>query len=78
RYVDRRELLLTGMTRDGVFLVEDGKIVKPVKNLRWNESPIVFLNNIVAMSKPERVGHYAMLPGVMSEGFTFSSKTESL
>ncbi len=78
RYVDRRELLLTGMTRDGLFLVEDGKIVKPVKNLRWNESPIVFLNNIVAMSKPERVGHYAMLPGIMSEGFTFSSKTESL
>lgn len=78
RYVDRRELLLTGMTRDGLFLVEDGKIVTPVKNLRWNESPIVFLNNIVAMSQPERVGSYAMLPGIMSEEFTFSSKTESL
>jgi predicted Zn-dependent protease len=78
RYVDRRELLLTGMTRDGLFLIEDGKIVSPVKNLRWNESPIVFLNNIVAMSRPERVLQYAMLPGVMSEGFTFSSKTESV
>ncbi|HHS51033.1 MAG TPA: TldD/PmbA family protein [candidate division Zixibacteria bacterium] len=78
RYVDRRELLLTGMTRDGVFLVEDGKIVGPVKNLRWNESPIVFLSNIVAMSRPERVDSNAKIPGIMSEGFTFSSKSESL
>ncbi len=78
RYVDHKELLLTGMTRDGVFLVEDGKIVRPVKNMRWNESPIVFLNNIVAMSRPERIDGYTKLPGIMSEGFTFSSKTESL
>jgi len=78
RYVDKRELLLTGMTRDGVFMVEDGSISGPVKNLRWNESPIVFLKNVVGMSRPERVGKYAKIPGVMSKGFTFSSKTESL
>ncbi|MCK5832588.1 TldD/PmbA family protein [bacterium] len=78
RYVDRKELLLTGMTRDGVFLVEDGKIVGPVKNMRWNESPIVFLNNIVALSRAERINSNVKLPAIMSEGFTFSSKTESL
>ena len=78
RYVDRKELLLTGMTRDGVFLVEDGKIVGPVKNMRWNESPVVFLKNIVAMSRAERIDSRVKLPGIMSEGFTFSSKTESL
>ncbi|MBN2541905.1 TldD/PmbA family protein [bacterium] len=78
RYVDRKELLLTGMTRDGFFLVEDGKIVAPVKNLRFNESPVVFLSNIVAMSKPQRVGSWAKVPAIMSRNFTFSSKTESV
>jgi predicted Zn-dependent protease len=39
REVDPRTILYTGLTRDGVFLVEKGKIVRPVINLRWNESP---------------------------------------
>ena len=78
RYVDRKELLLTGMTRDGLFLLEGGKIVGPAKNLRFNESPVVFLRNVVAMSRPERVGNLAKVPTIMSEGFTFSSETESV
>ncbi len=78
RYVDRKEMLLTGMTRDGFFLIENGKIVAPLKNLRFNESPMVFLSNIVEMSRPERVDDWAKVPGIMSENFTFSSKTESL
>jgi len=78
RYVDRKELLLTGMTRDGFFRIRDGKVTEPVKNLRWNESPIVFLNNVLALSRPEIVGSWAKVPAIMSEGFTFSSKTESL
>jgi len=80
RFVDQKELLLTGMTRDGLFLVEDGRVVRPVKNLRWNESPIVFLRNAVALSRPERVGTrpWVMLPGVLSEGFTFTSTTDSV
>jgi predicted Zn-dependent protease len=78
RYVDRKELLLTGMTRDGLFLIEDGKIVRPVQNLRFNESPIVFLQNILSMSRPVRVGSWAKLPGIMSDNFTFSSTTESV
>jgi len=78
RYVDRKELLLTGMTRDGLFLIEDGKLVAPVKNLRFNESPVVFLRNIVAMSQPQRVGDSAKIPCIMSENFTFSSQTDSI
>jgi len=78
RYVDRRELLLTGMTRDGLFLIEDGKIVKPVMNLRFNESPIVFLKNVVDMSESMYVDGWAKVPGIMSNEFTFSSKSESL
>jgi predicted Zn-dependent protease len=78
RYVDRKELLLTGMTRDGLFLIENGRIIHPVTNLRFNESPVVFLQNVIAMSRPKRVEDWAKVPGVMSEGFTFSSKTESV
>ena len=78
RYVDEKEMLLTGMTRDGLFLVEDAKIRHPVKNMRFNESPMVFLKNIVGLSRDVRVGSDVKVPGVMSENFTFSSGTESV
>jgi len=78
RFVDEKQLLLTGMTRDGFFRIHDGKVVHPVKNLRFNESPLTFLQNAVAMSRAERVGNGWVVPAVMSEGFTFSSKTESV
>jgi predicted Zn-dependent protease len=78
RYVDRKELLLTGMTRDGLFLVEDGKIVGPVQNLRFNESLIVFLQNVAGLTRSEYVGGWGKLPGIMSHDFTFDSTTASL
>ncbi|MCP4546249.1 MAG: TldD/PmbA family protein [bacterium] len=80
RYVDRKELLLTGMTRDGLFRIEDGRVVEPVKNLRFNESPLVFLKNVCGLSRTERVDSWekAVVPAVMSREFTFDSKTESL
>ena len=43
RGVDNQTLLNTGMTRDGLFLIENGEIVGPVQNFRWNMSPIVGL-----------------------------------
>ena len=43
RAVDQQTLLNTGMTRDGLFLIENGEIVAPVQNFRWNESPAVEL-----------------------------------
>ena len=80
RNVDWKTLTLTGMTRDGVFLVEDGRIVRPVRNLRWNESPITFLQNLVALSRPIRTGGWIHMkvPGAMSEAFTFTSVTDSV
>ncbi len=78
RYVDRKELLLTGLTRDGLFLIKNGQIVHPVSNLRFNESPVVFLQNVIAMSQPERVQNWIKVPGILSEHFTFSSKTDSV
>jgi predicted Zn-dependent protease len=55
REVDPRTLLLTGLTRDGVFWIEDGKIAYPIKNFRWNNSPVQVLKNIDAMSRSVRV-----------------------
>jgi predicted Zn-dependent protease len=50
RWVDRQSLLVTGLTRDGTFLIENGELVAPVNNFRWNESPAAMLRNIEAMT----------------------------
>lgn len=55
RFVDPRTILYTGLSRDGTFLIENGRITHPVKNLRWNESPIFMLNNIEMMGRPVRI-----------------------
>ena len=52
RPVDQPTLLNTGMTRDGLFLIENGEITAPVQNFRWNMSPLVGYNNITAVGQP--------------------------
>ncbi len=56
RSVDPMQLLSTGMTRDGLFLIEDGEIVAPVQNFRWNESAAFAFNNI-SMLGPSQLMH---------------------
>ncbi|MCF0056009.1 TldD/PmbA family protein [Dyadobacter sp. CY356] len=77
RDVDRQTLLYTGLTRDGTFYIEDGKIKFPVKNFRFNESPIVMLNNIEAMGKPMRSGGN-MIPPMKIRDFTFTSLSDAV
>ena len=55
RMVDPQTVLLTGLTRDGTFYIENGEIKHPVKNFRFNESPVIMLNNIEELGKPVRV-----------------------
>jgi predicted Zn-dependent protease len=55
RSLDPRTLLYTGLTRDGVFWIENGRIAYPVRNFRWNDSPISVLKNVLAMSAPVSV-----------------------
>ena len=55
RPLDPQSLLITGLTRDGLFLIEKGKVTRPVRNMRWNESPIVAFNNLDAMTPARRV-----------------------
>lgn len=55
REVDPQTLLLTGLTRDGVYLIEHGKVVGMVNNFRWNESPVEVLGRISAVGRTEQV-----------------------
>ena len=75
RHVDAMKLSLTGMTRDGFFLIEDGKITARVRHMRFNESPLNVLPRITDMGKPQRVGNTWYLPPVTVDKFHFTSKT---
>ena len=54
REVDPQTLLLTGLTRDGVYLVEDGEVVGAVNNFRFNESPVDLLGRVTEVGATER------------------------
>lgn len=86
RPVDPRTILYTGLTRDGTFLIENGKITRPVKNLRFNDSPVFMLNNLEAMGVPERVsaseggepGQAIMVPPIKVRDFNFTSLSDAI
>ena len=67
RFVDQKELSLTGMTRDGVFLVENGRIMHPVKDFRWNWKPLDLFNEIEILGKAVRKGQGSVPPMIISE-----------
>jgi len=81
RAVDQPTLLNTGMTRDGLFLIENGEIAGPVQNFRWNMSPLVGFNNVTAIgeSVPMHTGEAydgpgsALVPAVRIEDFYMTS-----
>ncbi|WNC67510.1 TldD/PmbA family protein [Thalassotalea nanhaiensis] len=77
RQLDPQSLLYTGLTRDGTFYIENGKIKYPIKNFRFNESPIIMLNNIEAMGKPQRING-CMVPTMKIRDFTFSSLSDAV
>ncbi len=77
RTVDPQTLLYTGLTRDGTFFIEDGKIAYPIKNMRFNESPVIMLNNIEALGKPTRINGN-LIPPMVIRDFTFSSSSDAV
>jgi len=77
RAVDPQTLLYTGLTRDGTFYIENGKIKFPVKNFRFNESPVIMLNNLEAMGAPVRISGN-MIPPLKIRDFTFSSLSDAV
>lgn len=77
RFVDPMKLLITGMTRDGLFLIEDGKVTKGVRNMRFNDSPLRVLKNIRAMGRPAPTTLHGrqVVPPMVVEDFHFTSGT---
>ena len=84
REVDPQTVLLTGLTRDGVFLIEDGAITKPACNFRFNESPVAMLNKVIAMGPSvraygdESVGLPVSVPQMLVDDFTLSSVSDAV
>ena len=85
REVDPQTLLLTGLTRDGVYLVEDGEVVGAVNNFRFNESPVGMLERLLEVGAtvptlPREWGDYfnrAAMPPARVEGFNMSSVSQA-
>jgi predicted Zn-dependent protease len=80
REVDPYQKLMTGMTRDGTFWVEDGEVKHGVKNLRFNQSLIAMLNQVEMMSQPQRAAgeesFEMVVPAMKVRDFNFSSLTK--
>ncbi len=77
--MDPKNAVITGMTRDGLFMIENGKITKPVMNMRFTESVISALNNVLELSKIKRIVYDMMpmtVPYLRIKEFTFTGKTE--
>jgi predicted Zn-dependent protease len=83
REVDPRTILYTGLTRDGTFLVENGKITKALKNFRFNDSPLFMLNNLEAIGPVTRLagteaGGAVVVPPLKVRDFTFTSLSDAV
>lgn len=83
REVDPQTLLLTGLTRDGTFYIENGQIKFPIKNFRFNESPIIMLNNLETLGKSERTvsgesNNSYLIPPMKIRDFTFTSLSDAV
>ncbi len=77
RTVDPQTLLYTGLTRDSTFYIENGEIKFPVKNFRFNESPVIMLNNLEALGQPQRI-EGNMVPPMKIRDFTFTSLSDAV
>ena len=77
RMLEPQTVMLTGLTRDGVFLVENGKITRPVQNFRYNESPVNVLKNADALTRetfrPRGWGGVWRVPALRTNDFTMAS-----
>jgi predicted Zn-dependent protease len=84
REVDPQTVLLTGLTRDGVFLIENGQITKPTCNFRFNESPVAMLNKVQALGPAVRAygedgaGVPIAVPPLLVSEFTLSSVSDAV
>jgi predicted Zn-dependent protease len=83
RLVDPQTMLLTGLTRDGTFYIENGEIKYPIKNFRFNESPVIMLNNIEELGRsvrlaPDEAPFLMKVPPMKIRDFTFTSLSDAV
>lgn len=78
RSLDQRTVLLTGLTRDGTFLIEKGKITRSLKNFRWNESPLFMINKLAELGRAERTSAGVVMPSMRVRDFTFTSLSDAV
>jgi predicted Zn-dependent protease len=79
--LDRKSVMSTGATSGGTWLIENGKITRPVTNLRFNSSPFFVLNNVEQLGVPQRVfspGAPAVVPALKVREFSFTSSTDAI
>jgi len=78
--LDPKRVIITGMTRDGTFLIEDGKITSPIKNLRFTQNMVELMNNVLEISKDRKLqkgdAHVSVVPYIRAKEFNFTGKTE--
>jgi predicted Zn-dependent protease len=78
RYLEPRTALYTGLTRDGAFLIENGKITRPLTNFRWNESPLLMLKRLEDIGRSEQVAAGRRMPALRIKDFNFASASEAV
>lgn len=79
--LDSQSLLSTGHTRDGLWLIENGKITRPVKNFRFTDSPLFMLNSVEALGTPVPVFHPTspmIVPPIKSTSFNFTRLADAV
>jgi predicted Zn-dependent protease len=78
RSLEPRTVLYTGLTRDGTFLIEKGKITRALKNFRWNESPLLMLNRLEEIGRSEATAAGRLMPALRISRFDFSSLSDAV
>jgi len=75
--VDPMKVIVTGMTRDGTFWIENGKIAYGIRNFRFNQNVVDMLSNVEMMSKPT-LADGIVVPAMKVREFNFTSGTEAI
>lgn len=82
RWLDPQSILITGLTRDGVFLIENGQVTAPVNNFRFNESPVTMLKNADALTtstvRAPGFGALLRVPALRTHGFNLASISDAV
>ena len=82
RFVNPQTQQYTGLTRDGLFLIENGKITDPVMNFRFNDGPLTLLQNAIKVGKASRMrgleGATLVAPALVAKDFNFTSISDAV